>query len=67
MEIHADPFSFLKHSNVFSLLLEQGILTDADMERIDREAAEEMEEAEKFATESPIPDPEILKTALYAD
>ena len=48
-------------------LLNEGILTQADVDRIDREAAEEMEEAERFAAESLPPDPEILKTALYAD
>lgn len=57
-----DPIELFKKN-----LLEQGILTGADIERIDREAAEEMEEAEKFASESPPPDPEILKKALYAD
>jgi pyruvate dehydrogenase E1 component alpha subunit len=46
-------------------LLKEGVLTQADVDRIDREAIEEMEEAERFATESPAPDPQILKQVLY--
>lgn len=48
-------------------LLEQGILTKADIERIDREAAAEMEDAKRFAEEGPMPDPEIIKKLVYAD
>ncbi len=48
-------------------LLEQNVLTQADIERIDREGAKEAEEADKFAMESPLPDPSILEKALYAD
>ncbi len=48
-------------------LLEQDVLTQEDIERIDREATAEMEEAERFAMESPLPDPDILETILYAD
>jgi len=48
-------------------LLEQGVLTQEDIERIGREATAEMEEAEQFAMESPLPDPDILEKALYAD
>lgn len=47
-------------------LLEEGVLTQADINRIDREAAQEMEEADRFATESPITGPEALANALYA-
>ena len=47
-------------------LLEDGTLTQADVERIDSEAQKEVEEAEKFAEESPIPGPEILEDALYS-
>ena len=47
--------------------LEQGILTQDDVDRIDREAAAECEAAERFADESPIPDPACIDTALYAD
>jgi len=48
-------------------LLEQNVLTQADIERIDRESTGEIEEAERFAMESPLPNPDILEKALYAD
>lgn len=48
-------------------LLNEGVLTGADIERIDREADQEIAEAEKFAKESPPPTPDILEGLLYAD
>jgi TPP-dependent pyruvate/acetoin dehydrogenase alpha subunit len=48
-------------------LLEQGVLTEADVERIEAEVTAETAEIEKFALESPVPDPDILQKALYAD
>jgi pyruvate dehydrogenase E1 component alpha subunit len=49
-------------------LLDQNILTQADVERIDREAAEEVRATERFIDDSPFPDdPTILDRALYAD
>lgn len=50
-------------------LLNDGVLTRADLERIDRKATEEMEEAERLASEDPMPsDPEtLLKKSLFAD
>jgi TPP-dependent pyruvate/acetoin dehydrogenase alpha subunit len=48
-------------------LFEEGILTEAEIDDIDHEAAEEMEEATRFASESPYPDPKNLSKALYAD
>lgn len=49
-------------------LLEQGILSEADVERIDQEAQAEVEETERFIDESPFPDdPALLDRALYAD
>ncbi|MBI5445272.1 MAG: thiamine pyrophosphate-dependent dehydrogenase E1 component subunit alpha, partial [Deltaproteobacteria bacterium] len=47
-------------------LLAGGVLTPADVERIDREASAEVEAAERFADESPLPDPATMKQALYA-
>jgi pyruvate dehydrogenase E1 component alpha subunit len=47
-------------------LLDKGVLTQADIQRIDREAAEEMEAAEQFAAESPHPDPDDISKMLYA-
>ena len=55
--------------NLFSeRLLKEGILTQIHINRIDREATEEMEEAERLAIEDPLhADPEtLLKRALYA-
>ena len=57
-----DPIHLLRER-----LLKEGILTQADIERIDREVEKEMEEAERFADESSPPDPKILKQALYSD
>jgi acetoin:2,6-dichlorophenolindophenol oxidoreductase subunit alpha len=48
-------------------LLEKGVLTEEDVQRIDGEAAAEMEEAERFSAESPWPDPKDFDKALYAD
>jgi TPP-dependent pyruvate/acetoin dehydrogenase alpha subunit len=49
-------------------LLEQGILTNKDVERIDKEVTEEVAETERFVNESPIlDDPSVLDRALYAD
>jgi TPP-dependent pyruvate/acetoin dehydrogenase alpha subunit len=48
-------------------LLKEGVLTKADVDQIDREAAEEMEEAERFSVESPYPDPKDMGKVLYAD
>lgn len=47
-------------------LLEKGVLTAADIERIEREAKKEMEEAAEFALESAYPNPEDMSKALYA-
>ncbi len=49
-------------------LLEQGVLTAADVERIAKEVAEEVAETEHFVNESPIlDDPSALDRALYAE
>ncbi len=48
-------------------LLEEGVLTRQTIDDIDRAAGEEVAEADKFAMESPYPDPSILQEALYAD
>ena len=48
-------------------LLSDGVLSNADVERIDQETDAEAQEAEKFAEESALPDPEIMKTYLYAE
>jgi len=49
-------------------LLEKRVLTPEDVERIDQEAAAEIDETEKFIDESPFPDdPALLDAALYAE
>ena len=47
-------------------LLSEGILTDELMDRIERESAAETKEAERFAIESPYPDPSRLSEIVYA-
>jgi len=47
-------------------LLEKRLLTPDDMERIKREADAEVAEAQKFADESPDPDPSEILTKVYA-
>ena len=48
-------------------LLNEGTLNQTDIDRIDREAMAEIEEADRFATESPVPTTDILGKLLYAD
>jgi len=49
-------------------LQKEGILTQAEIKRIDLESTKEMEEADRLATEDPIQnDPEVLYKVLYAD
>jgi len=57
-----DPIRLFKDA-----LMEKGVLTQADEERIDKEADDEMAEAERFSAESPWPDPKNFDKALYAD
>ena len=47
-------------------LLSESILTKADVERIEKETVAEVDEAEKFALESPRPEPTIFDKILYA-
>ena len=48
------------------VLLEKRLLTPEDMERIKREADVEVAEAQKFADESPDPNPSEILTKVYA-
>ncbi len=48
-------------------LLKDGVITEKDVERINGEADAECEEAERFALESPAPDPAILQKIVYAE
>jgi TPP-dependent pyruvate/acetoin dehydrogenase alpha subunit len=47
-------------------LMDQGILTDGDVQKIDREVQEEIEEAIRFAEESPRPEREVAFEDLFA-
>jgi pyruvate dehydrogenase E1 component alpha subunit len=47
-------------------LLDQGVLIEEDMNRIQAEADAEVEAAEKFVDESPRTDPSIFEELLYA-
>jgi acetoin:2,6-dichlorophenolindophenol oxidoreductase subunit alpha len=47
-------------------LMSQNIVSQADVDRIDAEVTAEVETAEKAAMESPVLDPAILETLVYA-
>ncbi|MCE7929386.1 MAG: hypothetical protein DYG91_12980 [Chloroflexi bacterium CFX7] len=47
-------------------LLQEEIATVGELDRIDADAAEEADAAERFAIESPQPDPSVLQEMLYA-
>jgi pyruvate dehydrogenase E1 component subunit alpha len=57
-----DPIKLFSHS-----LLEQKIVDDKGLEEIDKHIREEVEDAIRFADESPLPDPEELYTDVYAN
>jgi pyruvate dehydrogenase E1 component alpha subunit len=46
-------------------LLSEGIITHTDVDRIEKAVMAEVDEAEKFALESPLPDPSIFAKILY--
>ncbi len=48
-------------------LLRSGMLTQEDVERIDSAAEAEIEAAEKFSNDSPLPDPSTFDRLLYAE
>ena len=47
-------------------LIQMGVLTEKEADRIHQEAVEEMDKAVKFAAESPFPDPEEVLADVYA-
>jgi len=57
-----DPVRLFKEK-----LLGQGIVTESDIEKIDMEIGAEVEEADRFAVESPLPEIDNLQQILYAD
>jgi len=50
-----------------SSLKEKNILTDQDIEKLEKSVREEVEQALRFAEESPLPAPEELYTDVYAN
>src|SRR6266550_2425157 len=48
-------------------LKEEGIMSEAEMKKVDEEVRAEVERAVRFAEESPLPAPEELFTNVYAD
>jgi pyruvate dehydrogenase E1 component alpha subunit len=48
-------------------LLEEKIVDDKALEKIDRKVREEVEDSLRFADESPLPDPDELYTDVYAN
>jgi hypothetical protein len=42
-------------------------MTKADIEKIDKEFAAEVAEIDRICVESPIPEPAILESVIYAD
>jgi pyruvate dehydrogenase E1 component alpha subunit len=48
-------------------LIEEKLIDDKGLEEIDRKAREEVEDALRFADESPVPEPEELYTDVYAN
>ena len=56
-----DPIPFFR-----GLLVERGVLTEAEATRIEEEVAQELVEAEQFARESPEPSLETLMEDVYA-
>jgi pyruvate dehydrogenase E1 component alpha subunit len=50
-----------------SSLKEKQILTDQDIEKLEKTVRDEVEQALRFAEESPLPAPEELYTDVYAN
>ena len=48
-------------------LKEESVLSDSELQKIDGEVRAEVEQAVRFAEESPLPAPEELFTNVYAD
>jgi TPP-dependent pyruvate/acetoin dehydrogenase alpha subunit len=57
-----DPVSLYK-----ARLIQEGVLSQIEIELIENEVSSQVIEAEKFAKGSPYPDPSLLDKALFAD
>jgi len=49
------------------MLTEDGVATQAELDRIDADVEQEMEEVVRFAEDSPVPGPETLMDHIYAE
>ena len=49
------------------VLVERGVATAEELDALEREVAEEVEEAVRFTNESPYPEPEVAFSHLYTD
>jgi len=52
--------------NFYNHLIREGIATETDIEKISKSTEKELDEAVKFATESPEPDLDDIKNDIYA-
>ena len=59
--LEKDPIERLK-----ALAVEEGVVTEDDLTSIDEEIEDIIEEAAKFAEDSPVPAPEALYTNVFA-
>jgi pyruvate dehydrogenase E1 component alpha subunit len=59
--LEKDPIERLK-----ALAIEEGVVTEDDLTSIDEEIEDIIEEAAKFAEDSPVPAPEALYTNVFA-
>jgi pyruvate dehydrogenase E1 component alpha subunit len=48
------------------LLIEQGVLTEAEADEIEANVVKELDEAVEFARQSPLPEPETALQGLWA-
>ena len=48
------------------MLIEQGLLSEADAQAIEKSVLKELEEAVEFARQSPLPEPETAMEGLWA-
>lgn len=48
-------------------LLSEGVLSQGEMDRIHQDVLKEIEEAEQFALNSPVPEPGVLQRSVYSE
>lgn len=50
-----------------NVLIERGVANAEELDVLEQEVAQEVEEAVRFAEESPYPEPEVAFSDLYTD